>query len=184
MAKKSRNTQTKRIDLINGYSVLYAAFELLNMEKNGIVEYTPAARNESFDVPEECVNTMAINIKRIENNLLLILRSIRLDPSEEASVLRKTNTMREAFFDSGILKLGVSPHLLFTCVLFAYFADTGFHQIAPVFGRLKTNKLYDDVFVELEESKKGEWCRHMDAAYEIIEKGIGIHRRTSESMAS
>lgn len=77
--------------------------------------------------------------------------------------------MIDSFFNTQILVSGVSPHILFSCVLFSYFAEDVKWEIAPHFKQVRGRALYDNIFLRLEECDAVDWSKHMDVASVIID---------------
>lgn len=153
---------------------MYSAHSLLHMEKNGIVERTAKSKEESLDLNTREISELGKAIKNIENIALFSLRAFRLSNEEQAYVNKKASLIIEAFLKTEMLKTGVLPHLLFSCILFAYFADTKQHSISSHFSRLANTSIYDEVFAKIEDSNRLNWNAHMSSAIESLQEGIKL----------
>lgn len=110
---------------LRALAVILAAHQLLHMEKNGLVEKHQDTNVKDIPVdllPKEEAE-LEKAIKDIETIAVSILKFNKITKKDEMFFIETTTLIINAFFETGILAIGVSPHLAFCMFLFIYFAD-------------------------------------------------------------
>ncbi len=167
MKKKDKDTLT-------AYVILFSGYNLLHMERNGLVERTDKTKELGIDLPSNNLLALAKSVKALENLDLFILKRIKLSTEEFNFVKKKDEEMINAFFSTGLLSVGVLPHILFSCLLFAYFVDSKVPKIPAAFKPLCDRAVYDAIFLKIEDSKVIKWDEHMHAVSDILKITTGI----------
>lgn len=161
-------------DTLTAYCILLSGLNLLYMEKNGLVERTNKTKEVNIDLPPKNLDELAKSVKVLEKVDLFVMRRIRLSSEEFNFVKKKDEEIINAFFETGLLSVGVLPHILFACLLFAYFIDSNAPKIPASFNALRNMELYDNIFLKIEDSKIIKWDEHVHAISDILKKTIGI----------
>lgn len=161
-------------DTLIAFSILFSGLNLLHMEKNGLVERTKKTKELNIDLPSTNLFELAKSVKVLEEVDLFVMRRIRLSTEEFNFVKKKDAEIINAFFETGLLSIGVLPHILFACLLFAYFVDSNAPRIPASFNALRNIQLYDNIFLKIEDSKIIKWDEHVHAISDILKKTIGI----------
>ena len=163
----------KNKNILLPYTIAYSAINLLHMEKNGMVERTTTTSDKDLDIPKEEVVELAKAVKQLESAVMFILQRIKLSKEDIAYIEKRDAQIIDAFFKTNMLSTGVSPHILFSCVLFSYFTENTKSSISPHFKKLSQQSLYDNIFEKIEKCEIVDWNEHMETTSKILKRGLG-----------
>jgi hypothetical protein len=163
----------KNKNILLPYTVAYSAINLLHMERNGMVARTTTTSDKGLDIPKEEVVELAKAVKQLEAAVMFILKRIKLSKEDIAYIEKRDAQIIDAFFQTSMLSTGVSPHILFSCVLFSYFTENTKSSISPHFKKLSQQSLYDNIFEKIEKCEIVDWNAHMEATSKILKSGLG-----------
>lgn len=176
--KVERHSKTR----LRALAVILAAYQLLHMEKNNLVE--KKQDSNAKDIPVDLLPKQEVEveeaIKNIELIAVSILKANKITAKDEVFFIETTTVIINAFLETGILEIGVSPHLAFCMFLFIYFADGSSKKHEQLFAPLSNTDIFHNVFDRIEESKVLDWGKHNEAAAYALRKGVGFSGVTSD----
>jgi hypothetical protein len=145
---------------------------------------TKPSSNTSKDLPVDLAyeekHKVVSAIWQLEKAAISILQSNKIHKKDTDFFIEKTDKIIASFFDTNILFVGVSPHLAFCMFLFVYFADGASKKREKIFDPLADIKLYDEIFVTIDNSKVLDWGYHNDCVTSALQHGVGYSVVTTE----
>jgi len=176
--KVERHSKTR----LRALAVILAAHQLLYMEKNELVEKHHDINVKDIPVdllPKEEAEVEEA-IKNIENIAVSILKMNKINKKDELFFINTTTLIINSFFETGILTIGVSPHLAFCMILFIYFSDGSSKKHEKLFAPLADADIFHNVFERIDDSKVLDWGKHNECATYALQKGVSYSAATSE----
>jgi hypothetical protein len=161
MAKKKKPPSA-----IDSASIMYAAWLLLHMEKNGLLENN-TVEDKAVPLDHKINKALSDAIKTLEKKVLSTIRLVSTNKKIAAEIEQRALDTVERFFATGLHRTGVIPALIFGCILFAWFVEGG-RSVPPVMGSLTKPQLYDDIFLAFEDVDEASWSTHSGAAIKAI----------------
>lgn len=160
-------------------SVLLAAHQILHMEKNGLIGDLPSNEEDvKIDIEDAEMTNLEASISKIDMKVSAIYKSFIIHKKDEPFLFKSAHKIIETFLATGILKVGVSPHLAFCTMLFVYFVDGSSRKHELIFKPLCDAQIYHDVFEKLEESKLFNWNIHTESVIKSLKEGVGFSCQT------
>lgn len=182
--RKNKTLQPLSRNMLRGLAVIFAANQILHLEKNGLAVRSNKDENNGgavridqdiqFDIGTEELMKAKDGIDELEKISMQVLKSVKIGKKDRTFFAEKTEQIVSAYLSSGILDKGVSPHLSFVLILFTYFIDGAKRVPYKVFDPVKNPDIYDDIIVRFEDSNVFDWPAHADAAALALHKGVGL----------
>lgn len=180
--KKSDSVERHSKTRLRALAVILAAYQLLHMETNELVE--KHQDSNAKDIPVDLLPKEEAELEKairdIELIAVSILKANKITTKDEIFFIDTTTLIINAFFETGILAIGVSPHLAFCMFLFIYFADGSSKKHELLFAPLTNADIFYNVFDRIDQSKVLDWGKHNECAAHALRKGVGFTGTTSE----
>lgn len=152
--------------VVNHAIVIYAAWNLLHMEKNGLLQRS-ATIGENVSIKKESNDRFSKAIRRLDVQILNLIKVTATKKTLQQIRIGAEDIINR-FFDTKLQREGVVPPLLFACILYVYFVESG-QKVPLLFSFLQDPKLYDGIFIPIEEADIVSWSKHIGAAQQSLE---------------
>lgn len=161
----TKNQKAKKPS-IDSIVVMYAAWLLLHMEHNGLLEKSNV-EDRSLLITEAEGRTVNKAIADLEKKILNIIKLAAKSRGLAKEIEQRSLDIVDAFFNTGLQREGVVPPLLFACILFSWFVESG-KPTTPLFANFSKPETYDGIFLSIEGATEVNWGTHIDAATKAL----------------